>query len=109
MPTATYLNPVYNHSFPDPFVLKFCGEYWAYCTGMWTDDRCFGILRSPDLVHWTKVGGALAPLPGDHPCYWAPEVSYWNGTFYLYYSVGNETFMQIRVAVADHPAGPFID
>jgi len=109
MPTATYLNPVYNHSFPDPFVLKFCGEYWAYCTGMWTDYRCFGILRSPDLVHWTEVGGALAPLPGDHPCYWAPEVSYWNGTFYLYYSVGNETFMQIRVAVANHPAGPFID
>src|SRR5918912_517933 len=27
----------------------------------------------------------------------------------MYYSVGNEERMQIRVAVADHPAGPFVD
>ncbi|MEP7339881.1 MAG: glycoside hydrolase family 43 protein [Acidobacteriota bacterium] len=106
---AFYLNPVSAHPFADPFVLKHCGEYWAYSTGFWRDGRCFGILHSRDLVHWEEVGGAMEPLPGGHTCYWAPEVSYDNGKYLLYYSVGNEERMQIRVAVADHPAGPFID
>ena len=106
---ATYLNPVFDRPFPDPFVLKFCGEYWGYATGFWHDGRCFGVARSRDLVHWREVGSAMDPLPGGATCYWAPEVSCENGRFLMYYSVGNEERMQIRVAVADHPAGPFID
>jgi GH43 family beta-xylosidase len=108
-PTATYLNPVYPQSFPDPFVLKYRGEYWAYCTGTWHDGRCFGVLHSRDLVHWRPLGGAMAPLADSHTHYWAPEVTYDNGHFYMYYSVGNEEQMHIRVAIADHPAGPFVD
>ncbi|MBP6015175.1 MAG: glycoside hydrolase family 43 protein [Candidatus Promineofilum sp.] len=104
-----YQNPVFAGDFPDPFVLKYCGEYWAYCTGIRPDGRAFGILHSRDLVHWQELSGALEPLPGDYPCYWAPEVSYDNGRFYLYYSVGDEATMHIRVATADHPAGPFVD
>ncbi|HEV2853743.1 MAG TPA: glycoside hydrolase family 43 protein [Thermoanaerobaculia bacterium] len=108
-----YHNPVYPHSFPDPFVLKHKGEYWGYCTGFWRDGRAFGIVRSRDLVHWEEMPGALAPLPGDHPaqgpCYWAPEVALLDGRFHLYYSVGNEERMEIRVAVSDHPGGPFVD
>jgi GH43 family beta-xylosidase len=106
---ATYLNPVYGRDFPDPFILKHAGEYWAYSTGFWRDGRAFGVLHSRDLVHWRELEGALAPLPGDHPCYWAPEVTYENGRFLMYYSVGNEKLMHIRVAVAEHPAGPFTD
>jgi len=106
---TSYKNPVYPQDFPDPFVLKYCGEYWAYCTGPWRDGHIFGVLRSRDLIHWQEVAGAMVPLPGDYPCYWAPEVVVDNGRFYLYYSVGDETNMHIRVAVADHPAGPFQD
>jgi len=106
---TTYLNPVWPRSFPDPFVLKHRGEYWAYCTGIQEDGRAFGILRSRDLVDWHPQAGALEPLPGGHTCYWAPEVTYDNGRFYLYYSVGNEETMEIRVALADNPAGPFED
>jgi GH43 family beta-xylosidase len=105
----TYLNPVYAHDFPDPFILKFAGEYWAYCTGFRRDGRCFGVMHSRDLVNWRELNGALAPLPGEHPCYWAPEVVYENGQFLMYYSVGNEKLMHLRVAVAEHPAGPFVD
>jgi GH43 family beta-xylosidase len=105
----TYQNPVFAKNFPDPFVIKYCGEYWAFGTGVWHDGRVFGILRSRDLVQWQDVGGAMTPLPDDHPCYWAPEVTVDNGRFYLYYSVGNEINMHIRVASAAHPAGPFID
>jgi GH43 family beta-xylosidase len=105
----TYINPVHNRSCPDPYVLKFCGEYWAYCTGFWHDGRCFGILHSTDLVHWTELSGAMEPFPEGYTCYWAPEVIYDNGKFYMYYSVGNEVNMQVRVAVAEDPAGPFMD
>ena len=106
---AAYLNPVHEQDFPDPYVLKFRGEYWAYCTGFRADGRAFGVMHSRDLVRWRELAGALAPLPGDHPCYWAPEVVYRNGRFLLYYSVGNEKLMHLRVAVATHPAGPFED
>ncbi|MBN2047599.1 MAG: glycoside hydrolase family 43 protein, partial [Anaerolineaceae bacterium] len=109
-----YRNPVYPHSCPDPFVIKYCGEYWCYFTGRQPDDRCFGILHSLDLVNWERLGSAMDPLPPStlpYPDlhYWAPEVVYSNGKFYMYYSVGDEVNMQVRVAVADHPAGPFWD
>lgn len=105
----TYTNPVYKNSFPDPFVLKFKGEYFAYCTGISRDGRVFGVLRSADLVNWIELPGAMHRLPNDSPHYWAPEVTYHNGKFYLYYSVGNETIMEIRVAVSDKPHGDFVD
>ncbi|HTK38468.1 MAG TPA: glycoside hydrolase family 43 protein [Pyrinomonadaceae bacterium] len=104
-----YVNPVYAHSFPDPYILKFRGEYYAYCTGFGHDGRVFGILYSRDLVNWREVGGAMHPLDSDAPFYWAPEVTYNNGKFYLYYSVGNEVLMHLRVAVSDRPDGGFID
>ena len=109
-----YINPVYPHSAPDPFALQHHGEYWCYFTGLQPDGRAFGILHSPDLIHWRYAGSALDRLPpGVIPypdtCYWAPEVTVLDGRFYLYYSVGNEENMQIRVAVAEQPGGPFVD
>ncbi|MGI8884282.1 MAG: glycoside hydrolase family 43 protein, partial [Pyrinomonadaceae bacterium] len=104
-----YLNPVYPNSFPDPFVLKFRGEYYAYCTDFAPDGKVFNILHSRDLVNWRETGGAMNPLTDNQPFYWAPEVFYHNGKFYLYYSVGNETLMEIRVAVSEKPDGGFVD
>ena len=105
----TYTNPVFERSFPDPFVLKHKGEYFAYSTGRGPDGRVFGVMRSSDLVRWEELRGAMRPLPGDHPHYWAPEVTYHEGRFYLYYSVGNEATMEIRVATCDRPDGNFVD
>lgn len=105
----TYTNPVYPQSFPDPFVLKFRGEYFAYCTGDASDGNLFGILHSKDLVTWAYIGSAMEPLASRPPFYWAPEVIYDNGKFYLYYSAGNEILMEIRVAVSDRPDGGFVD
>ena len=90
-------------------MLKFCGAYWCYCTGFWFDGRCFGVLRSDDLVQWEEHPGALAPLEAGYPEYWAPEVSFWSGRFYMYYSCGDGVDMHVRVATADHPAGPYQD
>ncbi len=106
---ASYTNPVYDRPFPDPFVLKHRGVYFAYCTGVSDDGRVFGRMRSNDLVSWHPMGGAMKRLTEPHPHYWAPEVTYYNGKFYLYYSVGNETLMEIRCAVANEPDGDFSD
>lgn len=105
----SYTNPVYPNSFPDPFVFKYCGEYFAVCTGFDAGGEVFPMLRSPDLVKWENIGGAMKPLPESPPFYWAPEITYDNGKFYLYYSVGNEALMEIRVAVSDRPDGGYID
>src|SRR5687768_7685534 len=106
---ATYVNPVYLKPFPDPFVIKFRGEYFAYATGYAADGGVFQVLRSPDLVDWSECCGAMQPLDDSPAYYWAPEVAYDNGKFYLYYSVGNETLMELRVAVSDRPDGGFVD
>lgn len=105
----TFQNPVYGKSFPDPFILRFNGWYFAYCTGITSDGLVFGRLRSRDLIEWEVLPGAMLPLTTGEPHYWAPEVSHRNGKFFLYYSVGNETLMTIRVAVSDRPDGTFID
>ena len=113
-----YSNPVYDGYFADPAVIQSNGVYWAYGTGHGpeADGRQFPILRSPDLVNWTYVGGALAPLPDEdgHPftAYWAPEVAERDGKFYLYYSAatdGRDETHRLRVAIADRPEGPFQD
>lgn len=109
MPT-TYTNPVYPHYMADPFVLRHNGRYYAYGTAPRSDKgEAFPILYSNDLVHWTFAGYALPPLEGPTD-YWAPEVAYADGRFYLYYSAGIEDRgHRLRVAVSDTPLGPFTD
>ena len=112
-----YTNPVWSGYLADPFVLKWQGEYYAYGTGgnagdvRQPDGNIFPVLHSTDFVRWEQVGGALKPLPNAE-AYWAPEVAARDGRFYLYYSAaggGTDDTHRLRVAVADHPAGPFVD
>lgn len=108
----TYTNPVYDQDFPDPFVLRFEGRYYAYGTGPAADGKMLKQLSSPDLVHWEAHGGALESLrlEGAEE-YWAPEVAYRDGTFYLYYATGRteDPDHHLRVATASHPLGPWKD
>ncbi len=42
--------------------------------------------------------------------FWAPEVAYCDGTFYLYYSVGHkDKHHQLRIATSIEPLGPYQD
>src|SRR5688572_18783855 len=109
LPLKTFTNPVCLSNTADPFVLKHRGTYWCYSTGTAHDGNCFPIFVSNDLVRWIEHGGAMSPLQGGYAEYWAPEVSYWEGAFYLYYSVGDGSTMHLRVAVAESPSGPFTD
>jgi arabinan endo-1,5-alpha-L-arabinosidase len=106
-----YRNPVYPGYFADPFAVRTDGHYFAYGTGAGVDDRVFEVLRSPDLVRWTSVGGALEPVPAELGTdYWAPEVCERDGSWWMYYSVGHgDRGHHLRVGRADAPEGPFRD
>jgi GH43 family beta-xylosidase len=119
---TTYVNPVYPDVFADPFVLRHEGVYYAYGTGPGgADGRQVPVLRSTDLVHWEALGHALVPPGADRGAgdtsddihIWAPEVAFHDGRFYMYYSSGagaaEGTDQKLRVALADDPAGPFVD
>lgn len=114
----TYQNPLLEHYLADPYILRWRGEYFVYGTGSSAGDksegdaRVFPLFRSRDLVTWEDLGGALTPLPGGPWAYWAPEVAEHQGRFYLYYSaapVGKDEDHRLRVAIAENPAGPFVD
>ncbi|HUR58875.1 MAG TPA: glycoside hydrolase family 43 protein [Opitutaceae bacterium] len=114
-----YKNPVWPGYFADPFVLPWRGEYFAYGTGESLErrgtgeTRAFAILHSRDLVTWTPRGGALVVPPGaEGRNFWAPEVAERDGRFFLYYSsapADRDELHRLRVAVANHPEGPFHD
>ncbi|MEJ1231159.1 MAG: glycoside hydrolase family 43 protein [Galbitalea sp.] len=104
--------PVFAGYLADPFLARFDGEYVAYGSGdPKIAPRGFEALRSRDLRSWTSVGTVFAgtdPDLGD--AYWAPEVAFWGGRYWMYYSLGHGIVgHHIRVAVADSPFGPFED
>ena len=116
----SYSNPVWDGYCADPFVLRHEGVYYAYGTGSDSGGyalagRHFVLLRSLDLVRWEFLGGAIEPTPGfEKADHWAPEVAFSNGKFWMYYSAAPKDAsggcqQQLRVAVADHPEGPFHD
>jgi arabinan endo-1,5-alpha-L-arabinosidase len=112
---ATYTNPVYAGNVPDPTVIRHKGYYYVFGTtgkSRLEDGRIFTVLKSKDLVNWEKLGGALVPPTTDRKYqYWAPDVTYHKGKFYLYYSMGiaeQENF-ELRVGISDNPEGPYVD
>jgi len=105
-----YRNPVHDGYFADPFVMATPDGYVAIGTGRRVDSRVFEVLRSDDLVHWSTVGGALEPPSGLGTDFLAPEVAAIDGRWWMYYSVGTgDAGHHLRVAVADDPAGPYVD
>ena len=92
-------------------MLRVGEDYFAYGTGAVVGGRAFEVLRSSDLVRWTSIGGALEPLAHSWATdYWAPEVAFHEGRYFMYYSAGEgDRGHLIRVAMAAAPEGPFVD
>ena len=119
MPTqqAMFSNPVYKAYLADPACLLHEGIYYVVGTGKietgGTDPnrRTVPMLRSRDLQHWEQVGPVLNPPPEEAGgSFWAPELAYDDGTFYLYYHPnGNGHGFHIRVATSRAPEGPYTD
>jgi beta-xylosidase len=117
----TYLNPVYPGYFADPFVWKHDGRYYAVGTGHEeahghvdaAKAGIFPMLASQDLIHWESIGRAMKkPEFGAAfgETFWAPEVAFEGGMFFLYYSVGrDDKGHHLRVATSPRPEGPYHD
>ena len=106
----TYKNPIYRGA--DPFILTHEGKYYLYATNAASEG--YKVAQSDDLVNWEDKGfclkkgdvkGELVYSADGKWCYgfWAPEVMYYKGKFYMIYTVDNH----IGIAEADSPLGPF--
>jgi beta-xylosidase len=87
----------------DPFILLYDGTYYAYGTSA---ENGILVYTSDDLLTWNIPEPNLALNKDDSYAdrwFWAPEVYYVNGQFYMYYSADEH----ICVAVSDSPLGPF--
>jgi beta-xylosidase len=104
-----FRNPVHASDFPDPFVLRADETYYAYGTS--GNGKEVQTLTSSDLVHWEAGADALPELGrwAYRGKTWAPEVlARDDGTYVLYYTA-NGGSQCVGRAVANHPAGPFVD
>jgi hypothetical protein len=86
----------------DPFIFKYLGTYYLYVS---TRDNEVGVrcYSSPDLVRWTSRG--LCSTDPITKSAYAPEVRYWDGTFYMYTSPAG---LGHYVLTATSPTGPFV-
>lgn len=96
----TYRNPIKKQEdIADPFVLRYNGRYYLYCTRPGVP--CWS---SENLIDWEPKGFCLPEeeFPGLVP--FAPEVVYWNGMFYMYTSPHG---FGHYVLASESPVGPF--
>lgn len=114
--TTTVTNPL-PMALGDPFLLHAAdGRYYMYGTSLADGFEAF---VSDNLTDWESIGQVYCggtPGQWNTNCFWAPEVYYRDGRYYMLYSANSrnnptnekENF-KIGVAVADNPAGPFTD
>jgi arabinan endo-1,5-alpha-L-arabinosidase len=115
--TSVYTNPVLDLDFPDPTVVRAPdGWYYAYATQTILNGQTINIqvARSKDLIAWEHLGDALPTKPAwasETQKLWAPHVSQFGGTYYMYYSADPNTLTGLCLAVATSksPRGPFKD
>lgn len=89
----------------DPVIIREGDLYHVYSTGLGDGDgRVIAHRVSPDRVHWTLAPTPLPALPGwasraipGATNAWAPDISYVDGRYLLYYSVS--TFGSNRSAI----------
>lgn len=96
------VNPEDRVSLADPFIMLHNDVYYAY--GTHSNDG-IAAFTSNDLKKWRKVEKLTLHKNDSYGerWFWAPEVYYVNGKFYMYYSAEEH----ICVAVSDFPLGPF--
>ncbi len=81
-----YRNPVIAGDFPDPTVIRVGKMYYAAGT---TSDFApnYPLYESSDLVNWKQIGSVFNELPSwASDSFWAPELYFKDGTFYVYYT-----------------------
>lgn len=97
----------------DPVMIKAGNRYYLFCTG-----RGIAVWSSADMKSWKREKQvfeeaprwAVAAVPGFKNHIWAPDISYSNGLYYLYYSVSafgkNTSCIGLVVNKTLDPASP---
>lgn len=93
----------------DPFVMRFNGKYYLYCSSLDSEIGVRGY-ESADLVQWQPLTGeglrdGYVSYDAITAAAYAPEVYYFNGKFYMYTSPAGRGHY---VLTADKPEGPFV-
>uniref|UniRef100_UPI00241F6A42 family 43 glycosylhydrolase n=1 Tax=Clostridium tertium TaxID=1559 RepID=UPI00241F6A42 len=109
-----YTNPQNIDLIAAPFVLRTeDGKYYAYGTSDKIQASGYLAWESDDLITWKEVGVAYMAKRGSwsNRDYWAPEVYYKNGKYYMYYTARDRETknLGLGVAASDNPYGPFED
>ena len=92
----------------DPFILPFEGKYYLYGT---TSNTSFSVYVSCDLENWSEPVTVFEASDNFKYKYnfWAPEVHYRNGSFYLFGSFKSDDLCRAtQILKSDNPLGPFI-
>ena len=78
-------NPVILGDFADPSVIRVGKVYYATATSSeWAPH--FPLFQSSDLLHWQPIGYVFSTTPAwAASSFWAPELVYRHGTYYVYY------------------------
>ncbi len=109
---TTYRNPVLPGDLPDPTVIRVGNTYYAAGTSSeWAP--AYRLYESKDLVNWQYLGGLFNETPEwTMGSYWAPELYYHDGTYFVYYTarrksdrksfIGVATTKDIRKGFTDH-------
>lgn len=112
-----YRNPIRHGMFPDPSIVRV-GEDYYMVNSTFVFFPCIPVSHSRDLVHWEVIGHAitnpewanLEGLEGGRG-YWAPDISYCNGRFYICATLRLNDVGSVRrrqmVVTSDRPEGPY--
>jgi len=98
----------------DPFILPYEGKYYMYGTRgatTWGKATGFDVYISTDLENWegpVEVFRKTEDFWADRN-YWAPEVHYYRGRFFMFASFKSEDKCRgTQILVSDSPTGPFV-
>jgi beta-xylosidase len=113
-PADTFTNPVLDTDFADPDILRDGDTWYSYATGQ-SGSSAIQVSSSPDLVTWSAPEDALPARPDWQPLQegltWAPDVSAVQDRWVMHYTAREQDsgLQCLALAVADEPAGPFLD
>lgn len=110
--TAYFQNPVIAGDFPDPSVIRVGDTYYAAGTSCDFAPN-YPLFESKDLINWKRIGSVFNEPPAwTADDFWAPELFYHNGTFFVYYTtkrkdnriacIGVATTKDISKGFTDH-------